>query len=383
MLELADIFHEYGPAYRAKYGDRMLPSHLKAMEDIESCRTAVMGGHVYYCDACDEMIYAYHSCQNRHCPKCGSDRSDDWRDKQLQKLLPTGYFLVTCTLPHKLNPVARSNQKLIYGMLFQSSADALQTLTLNPEWIGGEIGMVGALHTWDRSMGYHLHVHYLVPAGGIDPETGTWKPAHPKFLVPGSGLSEVFRAKFRDALKAEAPQIFAQVPPETWSKNWVVHCKPVGNGETALKYLTPYMYRVALSNRRILSMENGEIIFSYKPRNKPWNTMKLDAMSFISRFLQHVLPKGFQKVRYFGFLHPSAKTRFNKLKNQFQERASETNYKPETEKTAEKQEIALNKHTPQEPGVCPHCGKPLRYIGRFPRWPTTERPVQHQRGPPC
>jgi hypothetical protein len=383
MLELADIFREYGPAYRAKYGDRMLLSHLKAMQDIECCRTQVMGGHVYYCDDCDEMIYAYHSCGNRHCPKCGSDRSNDWRDKHLQKLLPVTYFLVTFTLPHTLNPVARSNQKLMYRLLFQTSAQALQTLARNQEWLGAEIGMVGALHTWDRSMAYHLHVHYLVPAGGIDPETGTWKSTHPKFLVPGSALSEVFRAKFRDALKAEAPQIFAQVPSETWSKNWVVHCKPVGDGKTALKYLTPYIYRVALSNRRLLSVEHGEVIFRYKPRNTSWTTMKLDAMSFISRFLQHVLPKGFQKVRYFGFLHPSAKTRFNTLKEQFQERASETNNKPEADKNTEQRETYANKHTPEEPGVCPHCGKPLRYIGRLPPWPASEMPIQHQRGPPC
>jgi hypothetical protein len=383
MLELADIFRQYGPAYRAKYGDRMLPSHIKAMEDIESCRTQVMGGHVYACDACDQMIYTYHSCGNRHCPKCGSDRANNWRDKQLQKLLPIKYFLVTCTLPHSLNDIARSHQKLIYRLLFQTSAEALQTLALNPEWLGAEIGMVGALHTWDRSMAYHLHVHYLVPAGGIDPKTGEWKAAHPKFLVPGSALSTVFRAKFRDALNAEAPQIFAHVPSETWSKNWVVHCKPVGNGKTALKYLTPYIYRVALSNRRLVSMQNGEVIFRYKPHKKSWTTIKLDAMSFISRFLQHVLPKGFQKLRYFGFLHPSAKKRFNNLKEQFQENTSQPN-EPETEKSPEKPQTAGNRHTPQEPGVCPHCGQPLRYIGKMPRCHPIEVPNRkNQRGPPC
>jgi hypothetical protein len=239
MLELADIFREYGPVYRAKYGNRMLPSHTKAMEDILCCRTNVIGGHVYYCDACDEKVYVYHSCGNRHCPKCGSDRADAWRDKHLQTLLPVTYFFVTCTLPHTLNNIAHSNQKLIYRLLFQTSADALHTLALNPEWLGALIGMIGALHTWDRRMGSHLHVHYVLPAGGIDPQTGEWKHAHPKFLVPGSALSEVFRAKFRDALNAEAPELFAQTPPNTWGKTWVVHGQPVGDGKTALKYLTP------------------------------------------------------------------------------------------------------------------------------------------------
>lgn len=382
MLELADIFREYGPAYQAKYGDRMLPSHKKALEDIVCCRTHALGGEVYYCDACDERLYSYHSCGNRHCPKCGDDRADKWRDKQMQKLLPVPYFFVTCTLPHTLHDIAHSNQKLIYRLLFQTSAEALHTLALNSEWLGGIIGMIGSLHTWDRSIGYHLHVHYIVPAGGIDLETGAWIPAHPKFLVPGSALSKLFRAKFRDTLKAEAPHIFAQAPPQTWTKTWNVHCKPVGDGKTALKYLTPYIYRVALSNRRLVSMQNGEVTFSYKPRNKPWTTMKLPALSFMQRFLQHVLPKGFQKLRYFGFLHPSANTRFHTLKEQLQEHTATTN-KPEAEKSPEKQETTLNRHTPEEPGVCPHCGKPLRYIGRLPRWPANEIPINNQRGPPC
>jgi hypothetical protein len=382
MLELADIFREYGPAYRAKYDERMLASHKKALEDIVCCRTNALGGQVYYCDLCHEELYAYHSCGNRHCPKCGHDRADDWRDKQMQKLLPVNYFLVTCTLPHTLNPIAHANQKLIYRLLFQTSADALQTLALNPEWLGGQIGMVGALHTWDRSMGYHLHVHYVVPAGGIEPQTGEWKEAHPKFLLPGSALSDVFRAKFRDALNAEAPELCASAPPHTWQKTWVVHCKPVGDGRKALKYLTPYISRVALSNRRLVSMQDGKVTFSYKPRNKPWTTMTLPALSFMQRFLQHVLPKGFQKVRYFGFLHPCAKTRFNALKAQLQENVSEPVDKPAEQKSAQQQETAPTRHTPEAPGVCPHCGNPLRYIGRLPRWPAIEIPLQDQRAPP-
>jgi hypothetical protein len=293
MLELADIVREYGDAYRTRYGDRMLPSHWDVLWDIEHCRTSLMGGDLYWCDACQEYIYSYHSCGNRHCPKCGGDPADAWRDRQMEKLLPVPYFLVTFTLPHTLNPVARTNQKLVYDLLFKTSAEALKTLALHPDWVGGKIGMVGALHTWDRRMGYHVHVHYLVPAGGIDPDTGEWMPSHPKFLVPASALREVFRAKFRDALKAADPDVFAQVPTKTWSKKWVVPCKPVGNGEAALKYLTPYMYQVALSNARLVKMEGGKVTFRYKPRHAAWRTMTLDAMTFLHRFLQHVLPKGF------------------------------------------------------------------------------------------
>jgi hypothetical protein len=384
MLELADIFQKYGPEYLQLYGDKMLPSHKKALEDIIGCRTEAMGGHVYYCDACEEMVYAYHSCGNRHCPKCGHDRADHWRDTQLQKLLPVDYFLVTCTLPHTLNAIARSTQKLIYRLVFQTSAEALHTLALNPKWLGGEIGMVGALHTWDRSMGYHLHVHYLVPAGGREPNTGEWKPAHLKFLVPGSALSKVFRAKFRDALKADAPNTFAEVPPETWTTTWNVHCEPVGDGRTALKYLAPYIYRVALSNKRIVRMETGKVTFSYKPRNTPWTTMTLPALKFMQRFLQHVLPKGFQKIRYFGFLHPSAKTRFNTIKEQLEDQLTESVDKHTMEQQrAASLETSLNRHTPEQPGVCHHCGGPLRYIGKVSPSVTTEAPLKNQRGPPC
>ena len=217
------------------------------------------------------------------------------------------YFLVSCTLPHTLTPLACSHQKLIYDLLFQTSADALQTLARNPKWLGGAIGLVGVLHTCDRSMGSHLHVHFLVPAGVVDPTTGDWKPARQKFLVPGSALRAVFRATFRDALKAADPDLFAQVPRDTWTTNWIVHCQAVGDGRTVLKYLAPYIYRVALSNRRLVRMQDGTVTFRYKPRNKPWKTMTLDALAFIPRFLQHVLPKGFQKVRAFGFLHPRAR----------------------------------------------------------------------------
>jgi hypothetical protein len=382
MLEFADIFREYGPAYRAKYGERMLPSHKKALEDIVCCRTNALGGAIYYCDDCENRLYSYHSCGNRHCPKCGADRADNWRDKQMQTLLPVSYFFVTFTLPHTLYDIAHSNQKLIDRLLFQTSAEALHTLALNPEWLGGIIGMIGALHTWDRSMGYHLHVHYVVPAGAIDPKTGEWKPAHPKFLVPGSALSTVFRAKFRDALKAEAPRIFAQAPPETWRKTWVVHCKPVGDGKTALKYLTPYISRVALSNRRLVSMQDGKVTFSYKPRKKTWTTMTLPALSFMQRFLQHVLPKGFQKVRYFGFLHPSAKQRFHAIKEHLEENVSETVDNIVAKENQEPQETSSNRHTPEQPGLCPHCGGSLHYIGRLPRCPAIETPDQQQRGPP-
>jgi hypothetical protein len=295
---------------------------------------------------------------------------------------PYRISLLPAPCRHTLNDLAHAHQKLIYRLLFQTSAKALQTLALNPQWLGAQIGMVGVLHTWDRSMGSHLHVHWLLPAGGLDPQTGEWKPANPRYLVPGSALSAVFRAKFREALKAAAPDLFAQVPPETWQKTWDVFCEPVGDGRHALKYVTPYLYRVAISNRRIVSMKDGNVTFSYRPRGKPWTTMKLDAMSFIRRFLQHVLPKGFQKVRYVGFLHPSAKKRFMALKQQLGEQTREPAGQPTVHNRSESHETSPKRHTPDAPGLCPHCGSPLRYLGTLPRWLRQKTPIQPQRGPP-
>jgi integrase len=287
-------------------------------------------------------------------------------------------MLVHVHLPHDLNPLARAHQKLVYDLLFQASAATLQTLARDPKFIGGQLGMVGVLHTWARDLSYHLHVHYLIPSGGLDPTTGQWHPTRSKFLLPIKALGTIFRAKFRDALVKTG--LFPQVNPTMWQKPWVVHSQPVGDGKTALQYLTPYIYRVAISNRRLVSMQDGKVTFSDKPRKKPWKTMTLDVMSFMQRFLQHVLPKGFQKVRSFGFLHPSANKRFNAIKEQLAEKISETIDKTEQNST-ESQETSSKRHTPDAPGICPHCGAALRYIGRLPRCPTIETPEQ-QRGPP-
>ncbi|MCP4402521.1 MAG: transposase [bacterium] len=335
-----------------------------------------------YCDDCQEFLYCDHSCGNRHCPKCGQERADRWRDKQLGKLLPAPYVLVTFTLPHTLNPLARSNQKLFYRLLFDTSAEALHTLALNPTWLGGTIGMVGALHTWDRSMGYHLHVHSLVPGGAIDPQSGEWIPSHPTFLVPGSALRKVFRAKFRDALKAADPELFAQVPPETWRKHWSVPGKAVGDGRTALKYLTPYIYRVALSNRRLVSMKDGNVTFSDTPNDKAWQTMTLPALKCISRFLQHVLPKGFQQVRDFGFLHPGANARFSALKHSLEDKILDPRDWPAPDGDTLSKEGGDTQHRPDHPGVCPHCGGALRSLGRIARMRPGMLPLVYQRGPP-
>ena len=225
MLELADIFRTYGSAYRHQYGAKMLPSHHQAMNAIERCRTAVMGGRVFRCHHCQLERYSYHSCRNRHCPKCQNQAATLWLQKQQAFLLPVPYFLVTFTLPAQLRPVARSNQTLLYNTLFSTAASALQLLGSDPRFIGGQMGFLGVLHTWGRDLCYHHHVHFLVPAGGLSFDGQRWLPSRKKFLVSVKALSKLFRAKFRDALK-KTP-LYSQVTATVWHKTWVVHSHPL------------------------------------------------------------------------------------------------------------------------------------------------------------
>ena len=303
MLEVADIFRLHGPQYRAQFGDRMLPSHRRTMQDIEQCRTAVLGGQVYYCNQCLADRYSYHSCQNRNCPKCQNQQANEWLDQQQNLLLPIPYFMVTFTLPQELRAVARSNQKLIYNLLFRASSAALLKLAQEPRFVGGRIGMVGVLHTWTRQLLYHPHVHFIVTGGGLR-DDGSWKFSRPDFLVPVLALSKIFRAKFRDQLKKT--ELFATVAASVWQPAWVVHSEPVGSGLTAFKYLAPYIFRVAISNHRLVGFKDGHVTFNYQESaTDQLKHCTITAPEFIRRFLQHVLPPRFIKVRYYGLLSPS------------------------------------------------------------------------------
>src|SRR5215210_149775 len=302
MLEVADIFRLHGPAYREKFGNRMLPSHRRAMQDIETCRTESLGGQVYFCKQCQAQRYSYHSCKNRHCPKCQNEQANDWLHEQKELLLPTHHFLVTFTLPAQLRALARSHQKTIYNLLFRASAAALQQLAHDSRFVGGRLGMVGVLHTWTRQLLYHPHVHYIVTGGGLTAD-GHWRSSRKDFLVPVKALSPIFRAKFRDALMQT--ELFTQVPPRIWRKDWVVHSELVGSGQHAFQYLAPYIFRVAISNNRLRKLHNGQLTFSYKESaTDQLKHCTLTAEEFIRRFLQHVLPPRFIKVRYFGLLSP-------------------------------------------------------------------------------
>ena len=315
MVEMADVLRQHGSRYRAKFVHKMLPSHRQAMRAVEQCRTAALGGHVYSCPECKETQYQYHSCRNRHCPQCQNDKAQQWLEKQQDLLLSVRYFLVTFTLPSDLRKVARSHQKLVYHLLFRTSAAAMQQLARGPRFVGGQLGMVGVLHTWGRNLSYHPHLHYLVPAGGVAADGETWRPSRKNFLLPVKALSKIFRAKFRDALRQTA--CWADVPAAVWEQEWVVHCQPVGDGVSALKYLAPYIFRVAISNNRILKLAHGKVTFRYRTADTGTpRTCTLPAEEFIRRFLQHVLTKRFVKVRYYGFLSSGLRDRLAALRQQ-------------------------------------------------------------------
>jgi hypothetical protein len=306
MSVIADIFRKEGGVYRDRFGDRMLPSHLRAMHDIEQCRTPALGGHLYLCDDCQRTEAAYHSCRNRHCPTCQGDRAEQWAEAQKQRILPTDYYLITFTLPASLRPLASSHQREIYNVLLQCAAQSIQKIAEDPKYIGAQPGMIGVLHTWTRDLRFHPHAHFLVTAGGIAADGLMWRRAkNPSFLMPGRVLSPIFRAKFRDAL--ERAGLYDSVPKKAWKQDWVVHVAPTGNGEQMIEYLGRYLFRPPLSNQSIERYEAGKVTFSYRDgKTKQKRRCSVSSEEFIRCFLQHVLPRGFTRVRHYGCFSPGS-----------------------------------------------------------------------------
>ncbi len=306
MTTLNDIFRCYGPAYREHVGAALSQQQRRVMAAIEACRTAALGGQVFTCPACQTTRYSYHSCRNRHCPTCQQDASQNWLAQQQALLLPVAYFLVTFTIPAELRDVARSHQEQVYDFLFRASSAALQHLAGDPRFLGGQLGMLGVLQTWTRDLRYHPHVHYLVPAFGRAPDGTVVFPPSSDFLVPVRPLAILFRAKLQAALRQTS--YYQDIATTVWQQPWVVDCRPVGTGEHALKYLAPYIFRVALSNNRILRVADDHVTFRYTHSDSgETRTSTLPAEVFIGRFLAHVLPKGFVKVRYYGLFRPGAR----------------------------------------------------------------------------
>ena len=320
-LELADIFRIHGPAYLATFEGSLSAQQKRALRDISLCRTAALGGHVHECDECGHRAISYCSCRNRHCPKCQSGGSAAWLEQRAAELLPVEYFHVVFTLPQSLAPLALQNQRVVYGILFKAASETLLQIGADPKHLGGRIGFLAVLHTWGQNLHHHPHLHCVIPGGGITADGSRWISCRRQFLFPVKVLSRLFRAKFARLLKRAFHQAklgfhgklqllaknrnFFSWLNESMRSEWVVYAKPpFGGAQQVLKYLARYTHRVAISNRRLVVIQNGSVTFrwkNYAQQNQP-AMMTLPATEFIRRFLLHVLPKGLVRIRHYGFL---------------------------------------------------------------------------------
>jgi hypothetical protein len=357
MPTVADVLRRYGGEYLERFGATMPGEHKKVLRAISACRTGELGSVLYACESCGRIYAMGRSCGNRHCPTCQHDKTKAWLEKQIDRLLPCPYFLMTFTLPAELRALARSHQRVVYSALFEASSEALRTLAADPKFVGTDrIGFFGVLHTWGRTLDYHPHVHYVVPGGGVSDEGGNWLPSRADFFVPVKALSILFRAKFREVLKREG--LLGQVDPSVWRRDWVIDSQAVGDGRASLRYLAPYVFRVAIGDRRIVSCDDGKVTFTYRRSgSNRVRKMTLEAMEFIRRFLQHVLPRGFQKVRHYGFLSPNNGTSIEAVR-----------WLVTVHNGAMFLLFATRAEEPaaQPPPSCPVCGGPMFVLGFVP-----------------
>jgi Putative transposase/Transposase zinc-binding domain len=320
-LEVADVFRQHEQEFLQRWGHALSAQQLRAFRDICACRTATLGAHIEECDTCSRQIIAYDSCRNRHCPKCQSTARDKWLTAQATDLLPVPYCHVVFTLPQELSPLALQNPRVIYGMLFCTVSETLLTIAADPHRLGARIGFLSVLHTWNQKMLHHPHLHCLIPAGGLSLDRSRWIRCRRRFFLPVKVLGKLFRGKFLALLDAayrkkrlqlfgalaylQDPTEFSRFLRRLHNLNWVVYAKPpFGGPEHVIKYLARYTHRVAISNGRLLEMRDGQVTFRWRDsaNGNQQKQMTLDAVDFIRRFLLHVLPSGFVKIRHFGFL---------------------------------------------------------------------------------
>jgi len=353
VIPLAEVLCRHWPAYERQFGADILPSHRRAVQCILACRTRALGGEVYRCPDCRQDHFVYHSCNHRACPQCGNADATEWIQRQKFKLLPAPYYLVTFTVPEGLRAWLRSHQKLGCALLLRESAETLQDVASQPKYLGAQLGSLSVLHTWGRQLQYHPHVHCVVPAGGLRQDGLRWmRPPSPDFFLPQAVLADRFRNRLKRRLAQEHPEELAHIPSGVWQQKWVVDVQAVGSGEAALKYLAAYVYRTALGSQRILSDHGGKITLRYKDSgDAQWHILTLPVMEFLRRFLQHVLPKGLQRVRYYGWLSPAAKTRWERI-------LALLDWKP-----------AALQAGPVVSPLCPRCAGPLIWVATLTRAP--------------
>jgi len=362
VIEVADVFRRYGTGYLEKFGERMPSSHRRAFKDILRCRTSVMGGHVFECNHCGKLQYSYHSCRNRSCPKCHKSDTQAWLQAREKELLPVPYYHVIFTLPHELSGFMRLYQQDLYGLLIKTAADSVIKLAYDPHYVGGQVGVMAVLHTWGSNLSYHPHVHCLVTGGGLSTDGQTWIPARDDYLVPVKALSKLFRGIFLARIRRQFEDI--HLPQSIWQKEWVVHCKPAVQGtRTVLNYLARYIHRAAIANSRIVSVDNGNVTFRYKDSKSgaQTKTMTVRAEEFIRRFLQHVLPAGVHKVRYYGLWSSSNRKKLRKMQQTLTQFGNDQSVRLE-------EDIDAEVLPPSKARPCPHCQKgTLVCIGRLSR----------------
>ena len=350
MGAIGDIFRQFAPEYLRRFGDTMPKEHKKVIDAIVLCRTPDNGAVVYQCQECGLDHVLNRSCGNRHCPQCQSHKTKLWLERQMGRMLPGHHFMITFTVPEELRDFIRSHQRICYAALFAASSEALKKLCLDPRHVGGDLpGFFGVLHTWGRQLQYHPHIHYIVPGGAISTADGNWRRSGEHFFVPVKALSAIFRAKFMERMKKAG--LTSSVPQEVWQKSWNVNSQAVGKSETSIKYLAPYVFRVAISDRRIMKVANGRVFFNYKKHgSNRLRTMDLDALEFIRRFLQHVLPTGFMKVRYYGFMNPNSAVSLEEVKAKIE---LAYGFEARKQTTEPKAKAVL---------TCRDCGSLVRYL---------------------
>jgi len=350
MITMNEIFQHYAPEYIERFGDLMPFEHRKVIDAIINCRTPYCGTMIYRCEKCGQTHIVYRSCGNRHCPNCQHHKGHQWLMKQIEQQLPGHHFMITFTVPQQIRQFIRSHQRVCYAALFKASSETIKKLAADKKYIGGDLpGFLGVLHTWGRQLTYHPHIHYVVPGGALSKKDNRWHPSRIDFYLPVKALSKIFKAKFRDEMRKS--NLDSDIPEEVWDQDWVVNCQAVGTGAHSIAYLAPYVFKVAISNSRIIKVEDHKVFFRYKkPQSNRWRTMALDVMEFMRRFLQHVLPTGFMKVRYYGFLAPGSSVSMEKIEALIELSFGFVISKPE------------RKIEPFDPPVCTHCGGRLQYV---------------------
>ena len=310
-IELADVVRRFMGPYKEQFGHLMLPSHHRALQDIVACMTEDMGGERYHCNECNKAFWIYHGCRNRSCPKCHGRQISQWLQARSTEVLPCRYFHLIATVPSELRSLFLRHQKTLYGLLMKTAAKSVRDLAAEKRFVGAQVGILAVLHTWTGQLHHHPHVHMLVTGGGVTANGTAWHEAPKDFLVPVRKLSPMIAKRFATALRKGHPELLEQIPDKVWRREWCSYCKPYGKGQDAvLNYLARYVFRVALTNRRLIAMDETHVTLRYKDNNTGQSkTIRLESVQFLRRFLFHVLPKGFHKVRYYGLWHPCKRDR--------------------------------------------------------------------------